>query len=279
MTSASGKEALTFDRLQVNQQLLLKQNQLLPCDAVLHSDEADFDVSFLTGEAYPQKKHRNDAVAAGSRLLNPSATLTTTTSALLSELALALDRLERAKLSKSSQQTLTDIFSHRLTLAVFGIAALFFALTYSTLGFEAFRRCLALITIACPCAVAFAAPLAHNLGLKTALRQGFFLKSAAVFENLGKIRKVIFDKTGTLTSPQLTLVRTFPPDISAENKALILGLEKHSLHPVALSLKCTWCGTPTENIPGVTESAGSGVSVEYRGHHSASLRLAVSIRI
>lgn len=261
-----GNERLTFDKIKENQNLHLQQNQLLPCDSVLSSTVADFDVSFLTGEAYPQKKHQNDRVAAGSRLLSPGARLMTTGSPEVSELAFALGKVELAKPGQNKLQTLADLFSHRLTLAVFAIAALFFSLTYHELGFEAFRRCLALITIACPCAVAFAAPLAQNLGLRAAAKEGFFLKSAEVFEKLGKIRKVIFDKTGTLTSSQLKLVKTFPPDISPENKALILGLEKHSLHPVALSLKSTWGDTETENIPDVTENPGQGVSAEYKGH-------------
>ena len=258
---------LTFDQLTENQNLQLKQNQLLPCDSVLNSEMADFDVSFLTGEAYPQKKHFNERVAAGSRLLSAQASLTTRNPAGLSELALSLGRVELAKPGQDKLQNLTDIFSHRLTLAVFGIAGLFFLLTYRELGFEAFRRCLALITIACPCAVAFAAPLAQNLGLRSAAQQGFFLKSAAVFEKLGKVRKVIFDKTGTLTSSRLRLIKTFPPEISKENKRLILGLEKHSLHPVALSLKSSWSDCETENIPDVSETAGQGVTADYHGHH------------
>lgn len=262
-----GTEMLTFDQLKENQNLQLQQNQMLPCDSVLNSPMADFDVSFLTGEAYPQKKHQNDKVAAGSRLLSNGASLTTTGAAQFSELAHALGKVELAKPGQNKMQNLTDIFSHRLTLAVFAIAGLFFVATYPELGFEAFRRCLALITIACPCAVAFAAPLAQNLGLRAAAKEGFFLKSAEVFEKLGKIRKVIFDKTGTLTSSQLKLCKTFPPDISDENKALILGLEKHSLHPVALSLKSSWSDSETENIPFVTEKPGQGVSADYQGHH------------
>lgn len=260
-------EMLTFDQLKESQKLNLKQNQLLPCDSLLTSPVAEFDVSFLTGEAYPQTKHRNDRIAAGSRLLSAGTCLTTLSAAELSELAVSLRRIALAKPGENKLQTQTDIFSHRLTLAVFVIAGLFFLMTYRELGFEAFRRCLALITIACPCAIAFAAPLAQNLGLRTAAREGFFLKSAEVFERLGKIRKVIFDKTGTLTSSHLKLVRTFPPDISSENKALILGLEKHSLHPVALSLKSSWSESVTENIPDITETTGQGVSADYLGHH------------
>lgn len=267
IATAKGTEMLTFDHLKENQNLQLQQNQLLPCDSVLTSEVADFDVSFLTGEAYPQKKHWNDKVAAGSRLLSSGADLSTTSTAEFSELAQALRKVELAAPGQNKLQNLTDIFSHRLTLAVFAIAGLFYLFTYRELGFEAFRRCLALITIACPCAVAFAAPLAQNLGLRAAAKEGFFLKSAEVFEKLAKIRKVIFDKTGTLTSSQLKLYKTFPPDISSENKALILGLEKHSLHPVALSLKSSWSGTETANIPGVIEKPGQGVSADYQGHH------------
>ena len=257
---------LTFDQLKKDQLLIIKQNQFIPCDGELISGTAEFDLSFLTGEAFPQVRLRGEKVRAGSRLVSPCCDLICETEAVKSELAQALGRLEAEHSAKSEIQTLSDLIAHRLTFAVFTIAAAFFTLTYRILGVESFQRCLALITIACPCAVAFGTPLAHNFGLKKALRNGYFIKSSAVFEKLNHIKKILFDKTGTLTSMQLKLVETFPSEISDEYKSIILGLENSSSHPVALTLKSLWTSVPPVQIAKVTEVAGRGVEANLNEH-------------
>ncbi len=258
---------LVYHQISSGDTIVLKRGQLLPCDSYLVAKEADFDLSFLTGEAYPQKKHQGDLILSGSRLLNESSQMTVLKEARASQLAVALNKLDLDSSGKNQIQTLTDLVAHRLTVFVFSLAALFFIFTYKELGVVAFTRCLALITIACPCAVAFGTPLAYGLGLKRALREGFFVRSASVFERLTRIKRVVFDKTGTLTSSQLQLVKTFPPDVSAENKSLILGLEKNSLHPVASSLRNLWPNSEVQKFQQVTEISGAGIEAEYNGHH------------
>lgn len=205
-------------------------------------------------------------VLAGSRLLGPETRLYSTSTALQSNLAKALNSIDTDSKNKNTIQTLSDVVAHRLTLVVFSLAAIFFALTYQTLGFEAFKRCLALITIACPCAVAFGTPLAYSMGLKKAAKNGFFVRTESVFEKLANIKKVVFDKTGTLTSSQFKLVKSFPEIISDENKSIILGLEKASLHPLALGLKESWLTSEVADIKNVQEEVGSGVQAWYKGH-------------
>lgn len=259
-----------FNKIKPNQYIKLQQNQLLPCDATLQSFESDFDFSFLTGEAFPQKRQNGDSIQSGARLLSAYAVLLSKNEALQSGLAKALNRIDLLRESKNKFQSVTDLVAHRLTLTVFGIAGVFFVVTYQELGFEAFKRCLALITIACPCAVAFGTPLAQNLGLRKAIKKGFFIKSEIVFEKLNNIKKIIFDKTGTLTSTQLKLIKTYPAEISEENKSIILGLEKSSLHPVALSLKKLWSNIAIKNIPDINEIAGQGIEA-YDSLHSYRL--------
>lgn len=257
---------VSFDKIKKDQFLRINQSQLMPCDGVLDSAECDFDLSFLTGEAFPQKKQKGDLVLSGSRLLSQNAMLKCSTEAFESGLAKSLNKIELQRESKNKFYSVTDLVAHRLTLTVFSVAGIFFMLTYQDLGFEAFKRCLALITIACPCAVAFGTPLAHNMGLRKAMRNGFFIKSEIVFEKISRIRKIIFDKTGTLTSAQLKLVKTFPAEISDENKSIILGLEKLSLHPVALSLKNSWSDYSILPILNVKEIASKGIEGTHNGH-------------
>lgn len=262
----SEKQSLGFVDLKVGDSIQLQSTQITPCDSILQSESQLFDLSFLTGEAYPQLKHRGDRILAGSRLVQGQALLECLETAANSELAQSLEKLESAQNVKSEIQSLSDLFSHRLTLAVFVTAGLFFILTYPSLGIEAFKRCLALITIACPCAIAFGAPLAHGLGMKKAVNNGFFIRSGQVFEKLSQVRKILFDKTGTLTSSDLNLVQTFPAELSNEQKSIILGLEKSSLHPVALSLRKVWKHLGALNLKQIEEIAGSGVWASHEGH-------------
>lgn len=256
---------MTFDHIKENQTFNVNKNQLIPCDAILLSEKSEFDLSFLTGEAYPQVRHRGEKILAGSRLLSSNSRLSSLNLAIQSQLANSLRHIDDSQNSHSEIQTLSDIISHRLTLAVFFIAGLFFVVTYQSLGFEAFKRCLALITIACPCAVAFGTPLAQSLGLKKAAQSGFYIKTETVFEKLNKIKKIIFDKTGTLTNSQLNLVQTIPIEICPEHKSIILGLEKSSMHPVALSLKSIWSDQKINDFSNVQEIAGMGVETSSHG--------------
>lgn len=247
--------------------------QLLPCDSQLISTTCEIDLSFLTGEVYPQKRNKNDDIKAGSRLLSEQALFKSSALAKESGLVRALNSLDQDKVTANKFQSLTDLVSHKLTLVVFSIAGLFFIITFKTLGYEAFKRSLALITIACPCAVAFGTPLAHSLGLKKALKKGFFIKSENVFEKLNQIHKVIFDKTGTLTSSHLKLLEIFPPNLTEEHKSVILSLEKDSLHPVAQTLKKEWNHLQPAQLFQVTEQPGLGVT-GVDGKHRYTIRKA-----
>lgn len=255
----------SYDQIKENQIIKLHRNQLAPCDAELLSGECEFDTSFLTGEAYPFKTHKHDKITAGSRLLSKDALLLCKVESHQSALAKSLKSLELVGEVKNKFQSMADLVSHRLTLVVFTIAAGYFFLTYESQGVEAFKRSLALITIACPCAVAFGAPLAQSIGLKKAFKEGFYIRSESVFEKLFQIKKIIFDKTGTLTSTHLELIKTFPNNLAEEDKEIILGLEKQSVHPVAISLKNAWAGTAVKNISEIREVIGQGVEGIFNG--------------
>ena len=263
---AENGKNLVFGTIEANQAFNLKEKQLLPCDSTLSSESAEFDMAFLTGESFPQLRHKGDVILAGSRLLSPGVLMTANSTALGSQLAQSLDKIDLERKTKNKIQSISDVVSHRLTLTVFFLAGLFFVMTYQELGVEAFKRCLALITIACPCAVAFGTPLAHALGLRKANQNGFCIKSSSVFEKINQVKKIIFDKTGTLTSSQLMLKKTFPEEISPAVKAIILGLEKSSLHPIALGLRQAWLDAPTANIRNVNEIKGQGVEGIFESH-------------
>ena len=254
-----------FSEIEIGDKIKLQQGQFLAFDGKLLTDKSAADISFLNGESLPHNYSENDLLLAGTKILSSDVEVECVQIAKKTQLSDTLNQIELLAHDKSKYQTLTDVVSHRLTVAVFTVAALYFILTYSDLGYEAFKRSLALITIACPCAVAFGTPLAHHLGVRKALKKGFLIKAENVFEKISRIRKIIFDKTGTLTSSELKLVRTFPVQIDEETKSIILALEKNSLHPVAVTLKKQWSDLPSVKLEKSCEIAGRGVEGEYDG--------------
>lgn len=254
---------MSYEQLAPHQEINLNKNQIIPCDVILKSPEGTFDLSFLTGEPTPQIRHAEDIILAGSQVIQDQIRVVVKNHPQETELFKSLEQIDPRSHGQAKIKTISDKASHYLTLYVFAVAGLFFILSYPSLGIEAFKRCLALITIACPCAIAFGTPLVHSLGLKKALQNGFFIKSSIVFEKISQIKSIVFDKTGTLTSSQLQLIKTFPENLSYENKSIILGLEKTSQHPVALSLRKSWPHIQTKMLPDVQEIPSLGVSVDY----------------
>lgn len=264
VSDAGRKTQKTHEQVGINQRLWIKKSQYVPVDGYLNSVEASVDMSYLTGESEPQLLHSGDAIRAGTRLLSEFAEMVCLKPTKQSDLARSLEKIRLGQSKSLRYQSLADQVSHWLTLAVFSLAAVFFLLSWSDLGYDAFKRSLALITIACPCAVAFGTPLAQHMGLLKAFRLGYLVRDETVFEKLSQIQKIFFDKTGTLTSNQLDLVRTFPNNISKKYQQIILGLEKNSLHPVAMGFKKAWSHEAV--IPlNVREVVGSGRVAEFNG--------------
>jgi len=107
------------------------------------------------------------------------------------------------------------------------------------------RRFLALMIVACPCALAFGTPLALLGSLKEAFQKNIIIQSAHVFDQISKIKNIFFDKTGTLTTGELKVSHFTPDAPSEELKSIILGLEKDSNHPIAQVLRNEF----SENAP------------------------------
>lgn len=256
-------QLVSYDEIRAGQKLKIKYQQILPCDLQLKTLACEVDTSFLTGEAYPHKCHVGDVLRAGSRVLSENITGVAINNCKDTTLAQSLSDITLQKINR--RQSLTDLVSHRLTLTVFSLAGLYFLFFFQSQGVEAFKRSLALLTIACPCAVAFGTPLAQGLGIRKALKKGFFVRTESVFEEIIKIKKIIFDKTGTLTSNDLKLLKVFPENIDEHEKSLILGLEQNSLHPVALSLKKAWPHIEPHHFLKAEERIGEGTQAVENG--------------
>lgn len=226
-----------YHQLKQGDALICYRGQTLPTDLRLSSPHAEIDTSLFSGESLPQTFYRGSTIKAGMVVLSEKLEGQTLGSFEESELNSIFEGVIRNRHEKTKAHAKAEIYSHRLlfTVSILSLTLLF------TFGFrgdwaEGFRRALALFTIACPCALALAIPLASVMTLKRAMEQGLFVKSPLFFEKLNALHGIVFDKTGTITQGQLDFHSWDPPQPEEKFLQILLSMEEHSHHPIAQSL-------------------------------------------
>jgi len=133
----------------------------------------------------------------------------------------------------------------------------------------AVNRALALVILACPCALALATPLTQSLALRKAARGGCLIKKAEAFEKLVQVNSVFLDKTGTLTEGELDLVRWWPEPPGEKERSIVYALESISRHPIARVLAADVSKAPRSDVrlEDHREVPGMGVEGRYDGDH------------
>lgn len=252
-------------RINLGDHLIIKPNQIVPADGFLSSISADLDVSLLNGESLPQSYTQGMKVFAGTRVLNKPLEMIVEKINSDTEIGQIMTQLERESLQKTKFITLSDKLAQWLIAIVFSVAILFFIFYGALFNYQtALNRSLALIVLACPCALAFGTPLAYAMALRRARDHGVLIKNGNVFEKILKMKIIFFDKTGTLTSGKLKLVQHFPNEISDEIKSLILGLEGTSNHPIAFSFRNAWKEVTPTSLDYLEEKLGFGVFGRFK---------------
>jgi Cu+-exporting ATPase len=264
--TGSTRQTISLKSIQIGDVLELDPGQSLPCDGNLLSPEALIDMSLFNGESLPKHFACGMQVFAGTKVLNQPLLMTVGSTLAESKLGRLLQELDKGNLEKNSFVSLTDRLAQKLILTVFSIALIFFAI-YSFIDFsEAFNRSLALLVLACPCALAFGSPLTFGLALKKAQKLGILIKSSSSLERILKVKNIFFDKTGTLTEGNLSLSHTEPMVIQSELRKIILSLESKSYHPVAFALRKAWESESFFAIFDFQENLGVGVRGQVLNH-------------
>lgn len=234
------EEPIHWSHAKVGDLLKVQRGQSLPSDCELLSSRATLDMSLFNGESLPKVFSKGMILFAGTKVLDQDILVRVQFAFSESKLGKLLAQLDQGALLKSKFVALTDRLSQKLIVTVFSIAVLFF-LIYMNVDFtQAFNRSLALIVLACPCALAFGSPLTFGLALKKATQKGLLLKDATSLERMLNVKNIFFDKTGTLTEGALSLTHCEPAIISPSIQKIILSLEAPSYHPIAFALRKAW---------------------------------------
>lgn len=265
-----------YHQIENADHLKFSQGQTIPVDIELLSDVADIDTSLFSGESLPQSFYKGSTVKAGMIVLNSSLQGRALGSFKESELHQIFEGVIRNRHEKTKAHAKAEIYAQRLlTVVSFLSILILFMFGFQGQWTEGFRRALALFTIACPCALSLAIPLASVMTLKRAMERGLFIKSPLFFERLQNIHGVIFDKTGTLTYGNLEF-QSFEPAYPAQGVLqLALAMELKSHHPIAQSLSRHLQAqkiNPVE-LESWQETPGVGIEATYLGKQYQITRL------
>lgn len=226
------------ESIQVFDQLIFETDQVLSVDVkVLSQKNAMLNFAFMTGESVPRPVQVGQVLPAGAYVTEGTFIGEVVNLEANTVLGKIIEQLKNENLKSSNLIGIADKASNWLVGSVFSIAFIFVFLSYGVIGWEeSLKRALALIVLACPCAMALGAPLAMRYGLKKALTHGILVKSAGALESFHKIKNLIFDKTGTLTH-SLSIFKNSPSrNLEKEWGDIVYSLEAISSHPIAQAL-------------------------------------------
>ena len=232
-----GKEIeVPIDEVQANDILMVKPGEKIPTDGVVISGYSSVDEKIITGESIPVEKDVGSEVIGAT--MNKTGLLRIKATKVGEQTALAqiVHLVEEAQASSAPVQRFADRVVGKFVPIVFSVAAVSFAYWYIASGFSAaFFALLAVLLIACPCALGIATPTAILAGVGKGAEYGVLLRSGEYVERARKLKTVVFDKTGTLTKGEPSVTDVLMYNDYTENDVLRLAAiaEKSSEHPLA----------------------------------------------
>jgi Cu+-exporting ATPase len=235
-------EDVPLERVAISDRLRVRPGERVPVDGVVEEGESAVDESMLTGESIPVEKGPGSKVASGT--VNGTGMFVMRAERVGSDTLLAqiVRMVAEAQRSRAPIQKLADVVSSWFVPAVVAVAMLT-AVVWGLLGPEprlahALVNAVAVLIIACPCALGLATPMSVMVATGRGAQAGVLMRSASAVEVLEKVEIVVVDKTGTLTEgkPTLSRVEALAGVDAGELLALAGGLERGSEHPLAQAI-------------------------------------------
>jgi heavy metal translocating P-type ATPase len=264
-------------------EILVKQGERVPADATVVEGTAAVDESLLTGESRPLLKGPGDVLSAGTLAADGSLIARVLRPVPESRLAQISQMIERTLATKPPIQRLADRVSAYFALSILVIAALVFVirlLLHQPVA-DALVASIAVLVVACPCALGLATPLALVVGVGLSARAGIIVRNPAALEHGADIRRVAFDKTGTITRGQMSVEQVVALGDAPSGGLVALGdaaaksaevlsaaaaVEQFSEHPVARAILAAYQEAPPEASDfEVRRGQGSSAMVPARG--------------
>jgi P-type Cu+ transporter len=256
-------EEVDASLLQKGDHVLVNSGDKIPVDGEIYWGNGSLDESMISGEVIPVDKKPGDKVIGGTILLDGNIKMKAMAVGKETVLSQIIEMVRKAQQDKPSLQNLADKISMVFVPVVVALSIL-------TLGFwfvgmdlpfkDSLMRGIAVLVIACPCALGLAIPTAVVVGLGRSAKKGILIKGGTAIDKFSAMDSIVFDKTGTLTTGKFRVRNLEVFGKSADSvHALLYSLEKHSSHPIARSLTEHLKGSGEVKLDRVEERKGLGV--------------------
>ena len=266
-------EQLPIDKVQIGDLIRANHGERIAADGIIESGSGWADESHLTGESNPEEKKAGGKVLAGALMTEGSVVYRATQLGSQTLLGDMMNALSEAQGSKAPIARVADKAAAVFVPAVVGIALLTFIATWLVKGdwTVALMHAVAVLVIACPCALGLATPAAIMVGMGKAVKHGIWFKDAAAMEEAAHVDAVVLDKTGTLTEgrPQVAAVYCVP-DSGFDEDALYriaAAVEQNAAHPLARAIVSAAQARGLD-IPAAQNAqtvVGAGITAEVEG--------------
>lgn len=267
-------------QLKVGDLVLIRTGEQVPADCKILWGQAQVNEALLTGESTPLYKKEKDSIIGGSIVEDGSLKAQVTAVGNDTVLSGILNLVKKAQGEKPPMQQMADKISAVFVPAVLVIAAITLMVNWILLKefTPSLLRSIAVLVIACPCAMGLATPAAIAVGLGRGARNGILFRNAKSLELFKNIRQIVFDKTGTLTTGKFQ-ISDFRFQHTGEEafKRIVYSLEKYSNHPLAKTIANEWKMKNEIRWKKIEEIKGSGmkaVDMEDNNYSVGSYQLA-----
>ncbi|MCZ8377313.1 heavy metal translocating P-type ATPase [Mycobacterium sp. CPCC 205372] len=269
---------LPVDLLTVGDEFVVRPGEKIATDGVIVSGTSAVDASMLTGESVPVEVAPGDAVVGATVNAGGRLQVRATRVGADTQLAQMARLVAEAQSGKADVQRLADRVSAVFVPVVLAVAALTLAgwLLAGAAAGAAFTAAVAVLIIACPCALGLATPTALLVGTGRGAQLGILIKGPQILESTRRVDTVVLDKTGTVTTGRMAVAAVHPADgeTTADLMRLVGAVEDASEHPIARAVAAT--AAEAGPLPAVTEfenHGGSGVTGVVEGRTVAVGRL------
>ena len=264
---------LPIDQVQIGDLIRANHGERIAADGIIESGSGWADESHLTGESNPEEKKAGGKVLAGALMTEGSVVYRATQLGSQTLLGDMMNALSEAQGSKAPIARVADKAAAVFVPAVVGIALLTFIATWLVKGdwTIALMHAVAVLVIACPCALGLATPAAIMVGMGKAVKHGIWFKDAAAMEEAAHVDAVVLDKTGTLTEgrPQVAAVYCVPNNGFDEDALyrIAAAVEQNAAHPLARAIVSAAQARGLD-IPAAQNAqtvVGAGITAEVEG--------------
>lgn len=245
--------------LEPGDTILVRNQEVIPADAILNSTKCLIDYSFVTGESNPQEHFRGDVLYAGGKILGTAVQMEVIKKVSQGYLTKLWNHDSFAKKHADRFKSVTDQIAQYFTPAVISLALGGLAYWYPTQPELAFQVFAAVLIIAFPCALALSAPFTFGNAIRILGRNRFFVKNSVVVDKLSQVDALVFDKTGTLTTSAPNSIDFNNIHWELEDQALVKAACRNSTHPLSRQIAMLLPGDLRHEVQLFDEIKGRGI--------------------